>query len=64
MVCVTYCVIFAVKIGIMQMRSAEDSLRVCVQICEFRPMQEGHSGKCSDIVDIYCQSDITEWARG
>jgi len=46
------------------MRSAEDSLRVCVQICEFRPMQEGHSGKCSDIVDIYCQSDITEWARG
>jgi len=37
-VSITYYVMFAVKIGILEMRSAEVSFRVCIHVYKYRLM--------------------------
>jgi hypothetical protein len=52
-----------VKTGIMEIRSTEVALRVCVHVYKCIPVWEGHSDDCSDIlhmVNIYYQCDVTE----
>ena len=43
---------FAVKMGILQMRSAEVSLRAGVHVYKFGSLQEGQSDNCGDILHI------------